>query len=60
MEEKSKEPLDKKKLEDVFPFEYMGGGFFRRKGIAKGVTAEVLHGMEAVEYIFKAMSLDGK
>jgi hypothetical protein len=28
-----------KKLEDIFNYEYAGGGYFREKGIKKGDTA---------------------
>ncbi len=36
-----------------FPFEYAGGGYFRRKGVKQGQPAECLHGMEAINYILK-------
>jgi len=39
-------------MQDPFPFEYMGGGYFRRKGVPKGQPAEMLHGMEVVEYLY--------
>jgi hypothetical protein len=32
-----------------FPYEYSGGGYFRRTGVSKGVTAPILHGMQAIE-----------
>lgn len=40
-------------LDVLFPFDYEGGGYFRQKGVAKYVKAEVLHGMEAVEYLYE-------
>jgi len=42
------------KLEDIFPFEYSGGGYFRQKGIPVGETAAILHGNEAAEFVFLA------
>ena len=45
-------------LDDVFPFEYQGGGYFRRKGIPKGVTAEILHGQQAIEYLYNELTKD--
>jgi hypothetical protein len=35
-----------------FPYEYVGGGYFRRKGVPKGEPAETLHGAQAVEYAY--------
>lgn len=46
-------------LDDVFPFEYKGGGYFRRKGIPKGVTAEILHGQQAIEYLYSELTKHG-
>lgn len=34
-----------------FPFEYIGGGYFRKIGVPKGKVAETLHGMQAIEYL---------
>jgi len=34
-----------------FAFEYVGGGYFRTKGIPKGISAPMLHG----ETIIKAL-----
>ena len=42
-------------LDELFPFEYSGGGYFRRKGVPKGDVADILHGMQAVEYLYAAM-----
>jgi hypothetical protein len=50
-------------LEDVFPYEYMGGGYFRKKGFAKGnpktgekgEKAPCLHGDEAIRFLFAAI-----
>ncbi len=47
-----------KELKEIFPFEYKGGGYFRLKGVAIGKTAEILHGMEAVEYLYQKMKED--
>ena len=43
-------------LKDLFPYEYSGGGYFREKGVPKGKTAEILHGMEAIKYLYKRMT----
>lgn len=40
------------KLEDIFPFEYKCGGYFRLKGVPKKKKAPILHGEEVVEYIY--------
>jgi hypothetical protein len=42
----------KKELAKLFPFEYVGGGYFRKKGVKKGTTAQTLHGKEAIEYMY--------
>jgi hypothetical protein len=42
-------------LNELFPFEYLTGGYFRQKGVKKGVKAELLHGKEAIEYIYRKM-----
>lgn len=34
-----------------FPFEYVGGGYFRRKGVPKGEVADMLHGQQVVEAV---------
>jgi len=47
MDKEQKEEFDK-----IFPFEYVGGGYFRKKGVQKGVSAEMLHGKEVPEYIY--------
>ena len=38
-----------KTIED-FPYEYVGGGYFREKGVQKGVSADIIHGMEAIKF----------
>jgi hypothetical protein len=38
-------------FEAAFPFEYQGGGYFRRKGVPQGTTAEILHGEQAVKFV---------
>ena len=43
-------------LKELFPFDYVGGGYFRRRGVPKGINAEMLHGKEAVEYLYRAMT----
>jgi hypothetical protein len=32
-----------------FPFEYVGGGYWRKRGVPRGEKAETLHGDEAIE-----------
>ena len=44
------------KLSDLFPFEYKGAGYFRLKGIPVGVDAEILHGMQAIEYLYSKIN----
>lgn len=41
---------------DIFPFEYKGGGYFRHIDVPEGKSAEMLHGMEAVEYLYQKMT----
>lgn len=43
-------------LSELFPFEYKGGGYFRMRGVPEGKSAEILHGMEAIKYLYEAMS----
>ena len=43
------------KLEDVFPYEYMGGGYFRERGIPQNEKAKIIHGMEAMKVLFEIM-----
>ena len=43
-------------LDEVFPFDYQGGGYFRRRGVPKGVTAEILHGQQAIEWLYAEMT----
>ena len=56
--ESNNESKDTPSLNILFPFEYLGGGYFRRKGVAKYVKAEVLHGMEAVEYLYEKIKIE--
>lgn len=49
-----------KDLKDLFPFEYVGTGYFRLKGVPKGTNASeyaadgigIIHGMQAIEYFY--------
>lgn len=43
-----------------FPFEYVGGGYFRDKTIPKGTSAPTLHGMQIVELIIENLDCDTK
>lgn len=47
-------------LEDVFPFTYVGVGMFRKKGFPEGEVAPILHGMEAIKFLFNAMQAQKK
>lgn len=40
------------KFEDIFPFEYKSGGYFRLKGVPKYKAARILHGEESVRYVY--------
>ncbi len=40
-------------LKEIFPFEYVGGGYFRRKGVPKNVSAEIIHGQEAIKRVYE-------
>jgi hypothetical protein len=42
--------------DDDFPFEYVGGGYFRRKNVRKGESAEMLHGQEAIDYVLAKLA----
>ena len=42
-------------MKDIFPFDYQGGGYFRRKGVPVGSPAPILHGNEAVRYVINAL-----
>ena len=44
-----------KSIDKVFPFSYSGGGYFRRNGVKVGVSAPILHGSQAIEYLYRAM-----
>ena len=39
-------------MEKLFPFEYQGGGYFRRRGVPNGEPAEMLHGEQAMRYLY--------
>lgn len=40
-----------RKLVKSFDFSYIGGGYFRQKGIPKGTKADTLHGDQVVEAV---------
>jgi preprotein translocase subunit SecB len=40
------------KLKDMFQYEYKGGGYFRLKGVPKNKVAPILHGEEAVKFVY--------
>ncbi len=39
-------------LADLFPFEYQGGGYFRKRGVPTGISADMLHGEQAVQFLY--------
>ena len=39
-------------FDDLFPFEYQGGGYFRRRGVPKGESADIIHGEQAVRFLY--------
>jgi hypothetical protein len=47
----SKDDLENllKKAKANFRFEYVGGGYFRDKRVAKGIKADTLHGSEILD-----------
>ena len=47
-----------KELKEIFPYEYVSGGYFRRTGKKKGEKAEMLHGMEAIKYVINKLKGD--
>ena len=44
-----------KELNELFPFEYISGGYFRQKGVKKGEKAEILHGDQAIRFLYESM-----
>ncbi len=36
-----------------FQFDYIGGGYFRKKGFDKGQAAPILHGQAIIEEVIK-------
>jgi hypothetical protein len=45
--------MDAEYLLKTFPYEYKGGGYFRRKGVKKGEVAEIIHGDEIVKKVIE-------
>lgn len=41
-------------MDELFPFRYVGGGWFRDARIPKGETAEMLHGDHAIAEAMEA------
>lgn len=44
-------------IDELFPFEYMGGGYFRQKGIKKGDQAPTLHGKQVAQYLHEKIMI---
>lgn len=40
-----------KKAVQQYPYEYVGGGYYRMKNSPKGVSAPIIHGDHIVEHI---------
>jgi hypothetical protein len=47
-----------KSLKELFPYVYMGGGYFRERGVPKGMIAETLHGMQAIEFLYNQIKAE--
>ena len=45
-----------KSFNKIFPYEYMGAGYFRKKGYDKNTKAPILHAPEAVKFIFEQLT----
>jgi hypothetical protein len=43
---------DLPKLKELFNFDYQGGGYFRKKGVPKNIPAPIIHGEEAIKYLY--------
>ena len=48
-------PVQLPPLDDLFPYEYKTVGYFRQKGVPKGEVAEMLHGHQAIEFLYKTI-----
>ena len=42
-------------LHEIFKYEYVGGGYFRKRGVPKKTTAPILHGEQAITHLYNAM-----
>lgn len=49
------EKTDLPPFEELFPFNYAGGGYFRKKGVKVGDKAPILHGMDAIKYLYERL-----
>jgi len=47
--------MNKNKLKELFPYEYVGGGYYR-KFAPQGEKAEIIHGIEAIKYVIDKIS----
>ena len=48
--------MDQIKLKEIFPFKYVGGGYFRDNRIPKGKPSFILHGEDAIGYLLKQVN----
>lgn len=45
------QPTIEQTPDDPFPYEYRGAGYFRRKGVAVGEAAHIVHAPTAMEFL---------
>jgi len=49
-----------KPLRKLFKYEYVGGGYFRERNVPKGTNAKILHGEQAIHYLYKQLNNEEK
>ena len=42
--------------DEKLEYQYVGGGYYRKRGVAKGISAPTLHGEEILEYYEKQIA----
>lgn len=45
-------------LNKIFPYKYVGGGYFREKKVSKGGALKILHGEEAIKFLYDHIKLE--
>jgi len=43
-------------LNKLFPFTYQGGGYFRKHNVKKGGKSDIIHGEEAIKYLYDSIN----